>query len=91
MGKPGEDFIYIERRIRPRIIGAKQYDIVRIQTSDGFHIIAWAFIKNKDWKDYKKEIRASFKSIVFYRSVAREEIKKQLDKEKKEPTISQRP
>lgn len=75
-GKSGEDFIYIERRIRTRIIGTKEYDIVRIQTSDGFYVIAWAYINNKDWKNYKKEIRDSFKSIEFFPSVARELLEK---------------
>ena len=76
LGKSGEDFFYIEKRIRARIIGTKQYYIVRIQTSDGFHIIAWAFVNNKDWKNYKKEIQDSFKSIEIFPSVARELLEK---------------
>jgi len=71
-----KNFIYIEKRIRERIIGARFYDIVRIQTSDGFHVIAWASVKNKNWKNYKKEIRDSFKSIEFFPSVASELLEK---------------
>ena len=72
----GKNFIYFEKRIRARIFGARFYHIVRIQTFDGFHVIAWASVNNKNWKNYKKEIRDSFKSIEIFPSVARELLEK---------------
>lgn len=72
----GKNFIYFEKRIRARIFGVQYYNIARIQTSDGFHVIALANVNKKNWKNYKKEIRDSFKSIEIFPSVARELLEK---------------